>query len=137
MNPDKNYSRRYFFTMAIVLGGIAIVFFRCKYDKEDIQPQLPAVVSFSQHILPIFNSTCSLSGCHSGGSPTGNLDLTSAHAYTQLFARHEVDTLNPTLSVLYIQINSTGSTQMPPTGKMSAYNINLILKWIQQKAKNN
>jgi hypothetical protein len=122
--------------MAIVLAGIAIVFFRCKYDNIDDLRPLPDVVSFNQHIIPIFNSTCSLSGCHSGVNPPGHLNLSAPYAYNSLFARQEIDTLHPEISVLYIMINST-SNPMPPTGKMDNYSVKLILKWIQQKAKNN
>ena len=97
---------------------------------------LPDTVSFQTHILPVFRANCSIPGCHSGGSPSGNLNLSDSVAYDRLFAKHEIDTLNPPKSILYIQMNSTG-TPMPPTGRLGDYEVELVLKWIQQGAKNN
>ena len=122
--------------MAIVFLSIAIVFFQCKNDKAELMKPLPDVVSFSQHVIPIFNSYCNNPGCHTGTTPTGQLDLDDSVAYARLFARHEIDTLNPSGSWLYIQVNKT-SGGMPRSGRMNDYNVKLILKWIQQKAKNN
>ena len=105
-------------------------FFACKKDEP-----LPDVVSFSNHIQPVFNAHCNSSNCHSGGSPAGNLNLTAAVVYSQLFAKQEVDTVNVNASVLYIEVNS--GTMPKNAGKLSNYNIGLIQKWIQQGAKNN
>lgn len=109
-------------------------FFSCK--KKTTAPQtLPAVVSFSQHIVPIFNASCISGGCHSGGSPAAGLNLSSGVAYSQLFTKHEIDTVNVNSSGLYMEV---ASGAMPQGGsKLSDYDISLIQKWIQQKAKNN
>ncbi|MBS1646099.1 MAG: hypothetical protein JST67_02030 [Bacteroidetes bacterium] len=120
-----------------ILGITSLLFFLCSCQKkENTSSQvLPGVVSFSQDIVPIFNASCLASGCHAGGSPAANLNLTSGMAYTQLFSKHEIDTINANNSVLYIEVQS-GS--MPKNGAMlSNYQIGLIQKWIQQKAKNN
>jgi hypothetical protein len=95
-------------------------------------PPLPAVVSFGGHIQPFFSSTCAVSGCHTGSSPAAGLNLTASVAYNDLFLKHEIDTLSPTSSNLYIFMNSN----MPPSGKVP-YDLALVLKWIQQGAKNN
>lgn len=124
--------------ITFLFTGIVIAFLHaCEYKKwaEPSQPKpLPAVVSFSQDIIPIFNTACNTSGCHSGTSPAGNLNLSANVAYRQLFFHHDVDTINPNSSILYIQI---ASGTMPPSGKLSDYDIGLVQKWIQQKAKNN
>ncbi|HNQ61750.1 MAG TPA: hypothetical protein PKJ62_05120 [Bacteroidia bacterium] len=112
----------------------------CSYKKEQIKPvcDLPDVVSFSNDILPIFNANCGLSGCHSGSSPEGNLDLTTTNAYAQLTSGSSgyVDTVNPELSVLIASMRSV-SDPMPPSGNLDDCNINLIMKWIGQSAPNN
>ena len=123
-----------------VLTAILIItsayFFSCKKKTTPTPTQsLPAVVSFNNDIMSVFNAHCNTSGCHSGGSPAAGLNLSQSVAYSQLFTKHEIDTANVSNSNLYIQV---ASGQMPQTGgKLSDYNISLILKWIQQKAKNN
>ncbi|HEU4717713.1 MAG TPA: c-type cytochrome domain-containing protein, partial [Bacteroidia bacterium] len=81
---------------------------------------------------------CNTAGCHSGTSPAGGLNLEPANAYAQLTSHQGgyIDTLHPEFSLLYSQLIST-TTPMPPTGKLDDCTIKLVLKWIQQKAKNN
>jgi len=95
-------------------------------------------VSFTKDVLPIFNAHCIDAGCHSGTNPAGNLSLESSVAYAQLMKSGSgyVDTVNPNYSLLYAQMASV-SNPMPPTGKLDDCTLNLVLKWIQQKAKNN
>ena len=47
-----------------------------------------------------------------------------------------IDTVNPTASLLYTSMTSV-TNPMPPNGKLSKCTTDLILKWIEQKAKNN
>ena len=95
---------------------------------------LPSTVSFHQHIIPMFNQYCNNGGCHSN---PGHLILTDSLAYSSLFSRQDLDTINPPeQSVLYVSMNSV-QPAMPPTGRLSDYNVALVLKWIQQKAKDN
>ncbi|MEO8762170.1 MAG: hypothetical protein ABI388_11620 [Bacteroidia bacterium] len=123
--------------MALGLLVANACLFSCKkkiIDNSSTQP-LPAVVSFSQHIVPVFNASCNSSGCHSGSSAAAGLNLLSSVAYQQLFSKHEIDTVNVNSSNLHIEV---ASGAMPKgSNKLSEYNINLIQKWIQQKAKNN
>ncbi len=128
------YKKQVFVAILIVASACL---FSCKKDNLISNPTqpLPDVVSFNQHIIPIFNASCVSSGCHSGGSPAAGLNLSSSLAYFQLFSKHQIDTVNVNLSNLYIE---TASGAMPKqASKLSNYNINLIQKWIQQKAKNN
>jgi len=99
---------------------------------------LPNTVSFSQDVLPILNTQCSVPGCHTGAANAGSLNLDASVAYTKLsnYGSGYIDTLNPEFSVLYSKLISS-SDVMPPTGKLDNCKIQLILKWIQQKAKNN
>lgn len=112
----------------------------CTYEK--VEPftdcKTPAVVSFKQDIQPIFDMHCNNAGCHSGNNPAGNLNLEASQSYTQLWRKKSgyIDTLNPTYSVLYASMNAT-SNPMPPSGKLDACTLATVLKWIEQKAKNN
>ncbi len=117
-----------------VLMIAVICLLSCK--KKTTTPQtLPDTVSFSQHIVPIFNASCISGNCHSGGSPAAGLNLSATVAYSQLFAKHEIDTVNVNSSQLYTEVASGAMPQ--GNSKLSDYNISLIQKWIQQKAKNN
>jgi len=115
----------------------------CTRDKgkqvvPDTSCKTPATVSFSKDVMPVFTKYCSTSGCHSGPSPAGNLSLDQSVAYSQLLhpSGGYVDTITPKYSLLYAQMNSV-SQPMPPTGKLDQCTIDLVYKWIQQKAKNN
>jgi hypothetical protein len=115
----------------------------CTRDKgklavPDTSCKTPETVSFSKDVMPVFNKYCGTSGCHSGASPAGNLNLDQSVAYNQLLhpSSGYVDTITPKYSLLYAQMNSV-SQPMPPTGKLDPCTIDLVYKWIQQKAKNN
>ena len=113
-------------------------FASCKKDYYGAQPAvaITGTVSFSATIVPIFTSSCSVSGCHSGSSPADGLDLTAGNAYQSLFGTGFVDTtLAATSNTLYVQVN-TGA--MPKgLAKLSPLQIGNILAWIKQGAKNN
>ena len=121
--------------ISIVVGGFFLLLaFQCKKKQQTCEPI--ESVSYSQHIQPIFNANCI--NCHGGNSPDGNLNLESAVSYGNLLDLQMgyVDTINPSSSLLYNSMNST-SNPMPPNGKLDKCKIELILKWIEQKAKNN
>ncbi len=117
----------------------------CTYDKaSSVDPAvkcntaLPDTVSFSKNILPVFAQNCSTPGCHSGSNPEGNLNLEASVAYSKISKSGSgyVDTINPKKSVIYSSLMST-SSPMPPTGKLDECSIELIVKWMEQNAKNN
>ena len=124
-----------FFIIALCLGV------SCTYERaEEAVPKcnLPDSVSFSRDLQPLFTSQCATAGCHSGTHPEGNLDLEASNAYSELTDSRSgyVDTLNPEFSLLYAQMNSV-SSPMPPSGRLDKCTLELVLKWIRQKAKNN
>ena len=127
-------------TAVVLIITAAVIFFSCTKDKGTLQSScnIPATVSFSKDIIPVFKQNCSTSGCHSGSNPAGNLNLDSAVAYTKLNKPGSgyLDTIQPNYSLLYSQMIST-SNPMPPTGKLNGCTTSLILKWIEQKAKDN
>ncbi|MBL7815408.1 MAG: hypothetical protein JNL70_10365 [Saprospiraceae bacterium] len=122
--------------LRIVIGTIVFLSYACNH--KEVVCTTPTIVSFSQDIVPIFNKNCNTSGCHSGSSPAGKLNLEASMAYTQLTKKGSgyIDTLTPQYSVLYASMNAT-TNPMPPNGRLDNCTIELVLKWIEQKAKNN
>ena len=130
-------------TFKYFLYIILITLVSCTYDNENSLPakasqSLPDTVSFHKNVQPIFTSNCDNNGCHAGAIPSNRINLDSTLAYSQLLKSGSgyVDTINPSSSVIYVSIISV-SDPMPPGEKLSDYDIQLILKWIQQGAKNN
>jgi hypothetical protein len=119
----------------ICLFFIVIYGSSCKKSVY-VAPQVPDTVSFSRHIIPMFNQYCNNPGCHSGAQPQGNLDLRSALAYQQLRSKSMLDTLHPDNSLLYSQMIST-TKPMPPSGKLDTFYLKEVLRWIEQGAKDN
>lgn len=131
-----------------------ILFLSCLNDKNTplanlpitvdsttvIIPSVPAVncspdtIYFQQSVLPLITSNCSMSGCHDAISHKEGVNLTD---YTNI--RKEVSATNPSSSDLYKCLNKTGDERMPPapSAEFSLTQKSLLLKWIQQGAKNN
>lgn len=112
----------------------------CTYEKVEPNSvcETPPLVSFQKDVQPIFDTHCNNAGCHSGTNPAGNLNLEATQSYAQLWRKKSgyIDTITPTFSVLYASMKAT-SNPMPPSGKLDACTLELVLKWIEQKAKNN
>jgi hypothetical protein len=121
---------------------VLIEFFGCTWHSgNDIIPGCNTVadtISFNESILPVFNAYCSISGCHSGSAPAGNLNLEPSMAYTKLMQKGKgyIDTINPKNSVLYNSLTSANEP-MPPSGRLDPCTLESIQKWMLQKAKNN
>jgi hypothetical protein len=123
---------------ALFIVSVSLAFVACKKGTTEVVCNPPATVSFKNDIQPIFNANCNTSGCHSGNKPAGNLNLESANAYANLMDSKSgyIDLLHPENSILYVSITSK-TNPMPPSGKLDECVTGLILKWIQQGAKNN
>ena len=121
-----------------------VLSYACTYNKAEVKPVvdcskiIPDTVSFSADIVPVLNKSCNTSGCHSGGSPQGNLNLEATKAYAQLNKSGSgyLNVNNPHNSVLYLSLTST-SDPMPPVGTLDPCTVELIVKWMSQGAKNN
>ncbi len=68
-------------------------------------------VSYSQHVQPLFDQTCALSGCHNDATRAGDLSLTSYHNLTQ--RPNIVVPGDPNSSLLYLRITGQIGQQMP------------------------
>lgn len=123
---------------------VTVLSYACTYNKPEIKPAvncgsiMPQIVSFNRDIKPILSSNCAISGCHSGSTPEGNLNLEPSLAYNQLKKSGSgyIDTSDPKGSVLYSSMVSV-SDPMPPLGNLDPCSIELILKWMQQGALDN
>ena len=82
------------------------------------------VFTFAAAVSPTIHQFCE--GCHSGGNPSGNLNLRN---YAEVVTA--VDSKN-----LYNRITST-SNPMPPSGLMDTCKIGQIKKWIDAGKLNN
>lgn len=126
-------SNRKWLLVIFTFTGLA-AFTGCEY--EFIVPKNIIItdtnVSFSQKIIPIFNQKCNMTGCHVAGH--FKVDLTPENAYNDLFAKGMIDTFHPAESKLYLKLIEPGGSH---EGRSSATDQALILKWIEQGAKNN
>lgn len=103
--------------------------------------------SFASDIQPIFTGSCALAGCHAAPSPKAGMDLRAGSSYantvgvtsTGYAPAIRVVPGDPGASVLYNKITNTGvyGGRMPPTGSLSAQQIELIRSWIEDGAPNN
>jgi hypothetical protein len=90
----------------------------------------PQQVSFSKELVPVFTSSCALSGCHATGGHSP--DLSADKAYKSLNNGVYVNTLIPKQSKLYLMINGEMSNYIPsPLDKRKVYD------WIRNGAPNN
>lgn len=117
------------FTMVLLTG--------CYKDKTvifDTGEEITRQVSFAGDIIPIFNSSCNVSGCHNAGGISPN--LSAATAYTALTGGNYISTSIPENSELYQWMTGKKGTPMPLSGSNKDYNA-LVIAWIKQGANNN
>lgn len=117
------------FTMLLMMG--------CYKDRtliSDTGTEITRPVSFASDIIPLFNSSCNTSGCHSTGGKAP--DLSASNALTSLTVGDYLNTATPESSSIYLWMTGKKSTPMPISGINKDYNA-LILAWIKQGAQNN
>jgi hypothetical protein len=119
--------------LGILLTGItvSILFgmFSCRHDSNEID-QL-ADVCFDTEILPIFQTSCAISGCHDQGG-----ERYSFTSYENILkAVTPGDPYNSSVYTTLIKIWSFEG-MMPPNQPLSEHNRTLIRVWIQQGARN-
>lgn len=109
----------------IVFIGVFILFTTCTWKASD-----PSVC-FSENILPIFVSKCSMSGCHGPGSKRRSDFTTYEGIMSKVVANH------PLRSEIYTKIEGLGAN-MPPkkNTQLTAQEIYLIKAWISMGAQN-
>lgn len=102
-----------------------------------------SAISFKTDILPIFEVSCALSGCHDTITHAAAVILDSANAYTKV-TEHGTGYVTPgnaNASLLYTTLNTpnTSSVNGMPKGlaPLSECQIEAIACWINQGALNN
>ena len=126
-----------------VLGGVVLLslFSACNDENpagsgSDIV--FPSTnVSYAQHVQPLFNQSCALSGCHDDGQHQSPLRLTSRFE-TVFGLPNIVVPGEPENSTLVHRIEGTIGPRMPPTGTpLNQNQINGIRTWITEGAADN
>jgi hypothetical protein len=124
--------------MGVILMSVSVLLLAgCYKDKTvifDTGEEITRPVSFSTDIIPILNSSCNTSGCHSPGAKSP--DLSAANAYNSLSGGNYLNTGDPINSALYLWMTGKKGVPMPTTGINKDYNA-LVLAWIKQGAQNN
>ena len=115
----------------IILFLLTAVAVGCYYDNEEELYNCsvdPATIKYSTTISTILNSY-GCTGCHSGGSPSAGIDLTTHPGVAGVASSGR----------LYGAIShSSGFIPMPQSGgKMNACDIKKVKAWIDAGAPNN
>jgi hypothetical protein len=104
--------------------------FSCKHES-DIIDTFPEIC-FEAQVLPIFQNSCALSGCHDGYGGESGYKL---NTYSDIV--NGVDPGNPGGSAVYTALSNTWSEgMMPPSQPLSLENRIIIRLWIEQGALN-
>jgi hypothetical protein len=90
-------------------------------------------VYFQQKILPLFTNSCV--SCHNGLPYQGEEILSNLDNYQTI--RSKANPSDPASSPIYQVLISSGEESMPPVAPLSSANINMVLNWIKEGAKNN
>src|SRR5690242_9089770 len=82
-------------------------------------------VSLINDIIPVFDKSCTASGCHSNGGHVP--DLTVSRAYNSLVNGNYVNLAAPDKSDLYLWLAGKKSTPMPMGAANNPSNINQLV----------
>ncbi len=120
-------------------GIIAVVFLfsNCyKVTTVDLTGNavLDREISFSRDVIPIFEKSCALSGCHAPGSQVP--DLSASRAYESLLQENLINFEDPANSELYDWLTGKLAPAMPLGGPDPDINA-VVLTWLTQGAQNN
>lgn len=129
---------RFRIIMGIISISAAILLIPgCYKDKTVIfetGEEVTRPVTFVSDLVPIFNSSCNGSGCHTSGGIAP--DLTAANAHNALMGGNYINLSDPQNSEIYLWMTGKKGTPMPVGGINKDYNA-LVLAWIKQGAQNN
>jgi mono/diheme cytochrome c family protein len=119
----------------------ALLVWSCTKDKTPrpgattiTEPCDPTKIYFQTQVMPIFNANCAMSGCHDAATRQDGVNLSSYDGI-----RNEVRPGNPGDSDIMEMITEDEEDErMPPAPRprLSAEQISIISKWIQQGADN-
>jgi len=121
----------------MLLSAAVLILSGCYKNKTvifDTGEEVTRTVSYTGDILPIFNGTCSVSGCHNTGGKAP--DLSAANAYNSLMGGNYINISDPLNSEVYLWMTGKKGSPMPLSGSNKDYNA-LVLAWLKQGANNN
>lgn len=138
-------NKKYFLAIILVSSLSTLMISSCKHDpvfpgneKHTVSTNCdPDTVYFINSILPIIQSNCAMSGCHGNGSAADGVELSN---YENIISKGGITPGNPNKGDFFEVITETDNRKVmppPPNSKLSADQISLIRKWIQQGARNN
>ena len=129
----KTNNSLYYFVPILLLCSIGT--FSCNHKTQELPTP---TVGFNREIIPILQASCAInSNCHSGVHNSGsNINFDSGTAYNNIISRQLVITSSPAASLLFVEV-STGIMPKAPYTPLSGTDINILLNWIKQGAKNN
>jgi len=117
-------------TILLLAGTLTSIFFSCKHDPQGIDQM--ETICFETQILPIFQTSCAISGCHDSPGEESSYIFTD---YTHVM--EAVTPGDPMKSPAYTALISSGEEGiMPPGQPLSVQNRTLIRVWIEQGATN-
>ena len=134
-----------------IIVSIVLFIFSCKHEPDDLKPDDPNnpgdtsdliacdpdTAYFQNEVLPIFQSSCALSGCHDDITAEHGLIMTS---YSNIMNSGHVEAGNASESEIYEAITDPDPDDRmppPPLLPLSSDQIATIRDWINQGAGNN
>lgn len=122
------------FLQYIIMAGLStiliiVITYSCTHDSEGIGDIRE--ICFEDEILPIFQNSCALSGCHDSRGSAEGLVLNS---YSSILG--SISPGDPTASPAYTSLTASGEDRMPPDSPVPVQNRQLIRIWIEQGALN-
>lgn len=116
------------FLLLSFIGGL-VVFSSCTHETT-LQPNLEETVYFNTQILPMFQNTCAVSGCHNSVTKEDGYDLSN---YASIISKGIIPG-DATKSLIYKTI--TGESKlMPPNNPLPIDQRTLVKLWIDQGAE--
>ncbi|RKD88435.1 c-type cytochrome [Mangrovibacterium diazotrophicum] len=119
----------------LLIALLGLAFSACVYDFEAVEviEEIPdtQVISFSETIIPIFESKCT--SCHKVGGIKPVPDLTAANAYNSINSSTYINATTPENSLIYTKPSPDGSHSAKYTRQEAAF----VLAWINQGAQDN
>jgi mono/diheme cytochrome c family protein len=131
----NNFSQMFDKKTRTIFPGVLFVllsistFQGCKHDPMSSTEE----ICFNTDVQPIIISNCAYTGCHDAASRKDGVDLSN---FEKMISTAEVEPGNANKSELYEVLMDTGEDQMPPSGKLSDAEIQIIYDWIEQGAQN-
>lgn len=125
-----NKSTRILTSTSMLLIAMAFFLNSCQHDPVGVENL--EKVCFETQVLPIFQTSCAVSGCHGGGEAEGGFSATDYNSIVK-----HVKPGDPHGSQIYKVISNTfGEEMMPPDKPLTKEQRTLIMVWILQGAEN-